>query len=174
MFIDNASGVLYPTFDADTNMLYVPGKGEGNIKYYDCSNGAIAYMNNYSSTVPQKSICFFPKRAMNYFKCEQARAAKLTGNSIEYVSFNVPKRNEGFHADSYVDCLTGEVGMTLDEWTKGENKDAPRKPIDKIESSFAVMENKFEHVVEKVELKADEEVKLLRDEILKKDVNIYI
>jgi hypothetical protein len=29
---------------------------------------------------------------MNYFQSEQARAAKLTTNSIEYVSFKVPKR----------------------------------------------------------------------------------
>ncbi len=90
--MDNSSGVIWPTFDQDTGMLYCPGKGEGNIKYYEYANQNITYLNNYSSTIPQKSICWFPKRAMNYFKSEQQRAAKLTNNSIEYVSFRVPKR----------------------------------------------------------------------------------
>jgi coronin-1B/1C/6 len=62
------------------------------MKYFEYSNGTINYLNNFSSTVPQKSVSFFPKRAMNCFKSEMARAVKLTNTTIEYVSFNVPKR----------------------------------------------------------------------------------
>lgn len=163
--MDNASGIVYPYFDLDTNMLYCPGKGEGNIKYFDVSNGAITYFNNYSSTVPQKSVAFFPKRAMNVFKSEEARAAKLTNNTIEYLSFKVPKRNEGFHADAYVDCLNGEVALSFDDWVKGETKDPPRTPIDKIESSWSVRENKFEHAIEKKDSHLEDDVQSLKDRI---------
>jgi coronin-1B/1C/6 len=62
------------------------------MKYFDYSNGTITYLNNFSSTTPQKSVGFFPKRAMNCFKSEMARAVKLTNTTVEYVSFNVPKR----------------------------------------------------------------------------------
>ena len=109
---------------------------------------------------------------MNYFQSEQGRAAKLTGTTIEYVSFKVPKRNEGFHPEIYVDVITGEPGETLDEWLKGENKEALRKPIDKIDSTFAIKENKFEHAPSKeLALKPEEEVLSLKEEIHKKDVN---
>jgi len=33
--IDQAAGVLMPFFDADTNVLYLAGKGDGNVRYYE-------------------------------------------------------------------------------------------------------------------------------------------
>jgi len=174
LFIDNAGGIIYPYFDLDTNMLYCPGKGEGNIKYFEYSNHSIGYLNNFSSTVPQKSLCFFPKRAMNYFKSEQARVAKLTNNTIEYVSFNVPKRNEGYHADMYVEVLTGESALTLEEWSKGENKEALRKPIDKIESGWSIKETKFEHSPSKEVITPETEIANLKEEIHKRDDIIHL
>ena len=33
--IDNSSGVLFPYYDEDTKMVYVGGKGDGNIRYYE-------------------------------------------------------------------------------------------------------------------------------------------
>lgn len=35
--VDSSSGVLIPHFDADTNMLFVAGKGDGNIRFYEWS-----------------------------------------------------------------------------------------------------------------------------------------
>lgn len=91
-FIDNQSGVIYPFYDSDTQMLYTCGRGEGSIKYFEVDTTSITPFNTYSSTVAAKAYAFFPKRTMNYFQSEQARVAKLCNNSIEYVSFKVPKR----------------------------------------------------------------------------------
>ena len=33
--IDSSSGVLSPIFDPDTGMIYVVGKGDGNVRYYE-------------------------------------------------------------------------------------------------------------------------------------------
>lgn len=33
--VDNTSGILYPFFDEDVGMLYLAGKGDGNIRYYE-------------------------------------------------------------------------------------------------------------------------------------------
>ena len=90
--IDTLTGVLSPFWDADTSMIYLPGKGEGNLRYYEYKGSSVSYINEYKSSVAQKSVAFFPKRAMNYNKCEIARAAKLTSNSVEYLSFYIPKR----------------------------------------------------------------------------------
>lgn len=33
--IDTSSGIIYPWYDADLHMLYLAGKGDGNIRYYE-------------------------------------------------------------------------------------------------------------------------------------------
>lgn len=33
--IDTSSGVLMPFYDNDTRMIYLAGKGDGNIRYYE-------------------------------------------------------------------------------------------------------------------------------------------
>jgi len=74
--IDNQSGVLYPFFDIDTNMLYISGRGEGLIRYYDINSeldrGEIFYLNENKS-MPAKAIGFTSKRACNPTKNEIAR-----------------------------------------------------------------------------------------------------
>lgn len=144
VLIDSQSGIMQPFYDADIGLIYVPGRGEGNIKYFDFSNSTIKFASEYRSTVPQKSICWFPKKNMNYNKCEIARFAKLTTNSIEYVSFFVPKRNEGYDATVYPDCLAGEAALTYDAWIAGENADPIRKEITTLENTFSSGDMKFE------------------------------
>jgi WD40 repeat protein len=90
--LDTQTGTLMPYYDADSGLIFLPGRGEGNLKYCDFSNGAIKYASEYRSSNPQKGIAAFPKRAMNYNRCELARFAKLTINTIEFLSFYFPKR----------------------------------------------------------------------------------
>jgi coronin-1B/1C/6 len=90
--LDTQTGTFMPYYDADTGLIFLPGRGEGNIKCCDFSNGSIKYATEYRSSVPQKGVAAFPKRAMNYNRCELARFAKLTLNTIEYLSFYFPKR----------------------------------------------------------------------------------
>jgi coronin-1B/1C/6 len=127
--VDSQTGTMIPFYDPDTGLIYVPGRGEGNIKYFDFSNNTIKFASEYRSSVPQKGIAAFPKRACNYNKCEVTRFAKLTINSIEYVSFYVPKRNEGYDSSVYPDCLSGEAALSYDNWMSGTNADPIRKPI---------------------------------------------
>lgn len=53
--IDQSSGVMTPWFDEDTNLLYLAGKGDGNIRMYEVIKEApyINYCNQFSSTEPQ-------------------------------------------------------------------------------------------------------------------------
>jgi len=142
--IDTQSGNIQPFYDADTGLLFVPGRGEGNIKYYEHAAGAIKVVSEYKSGTSQKSVCFFPKRAMNYNKCEVARIGKLTGSTLEYVSFSIPKRVEGFHAEIYPDCISGEVNSTLEEWRGGSNKEPTRKTINTLENKWKTSELLFD------------------------------
>ena len=49
--LDQASGVILPFFDVDTNMLYLAGKGDGNIRYYEVMDSTLYPLSQYSSTV---------------------------------------------------------------------------------------------------------------------------
>lgn len=49
--LDQASGTLLPFFDVDTSMLYLAGKGDGNIRYYEVMESSLYPLSQYSSTV---------------------------------------------------------------------------------------------------------------------------
>lgn len=56
--MDSSSGVVTPYFDADTRMLYLAGKGDGNIRYYELVDEApyIHYLNQFLSGQPQVRV----------------------------------------------------------------------------------------------------------------------
>jgi coronin-1B/1C/6 len=70
--LDSQTGTSMPYYDSDTGLIFLPGRGEGNIKLSEFSNGTIKFATEYRSSVPQKGVAAFPKRAMNYNRCEMA------------------------------------------------------------------------------------------------------
>lgn len=54
--IDSASGILQPFFDFETKTIYLCGKGEGSIRYYEIvdEHPYIYYLNQFISGQPQK------------------------------------------------------------------------------------------------------------------------
>jgi len=167
--IDNQSGQINPYFDADLGLIYLPARGESNVKLYEFANSSVKFVTEFKSSSSQKATSFFPKRTMNYNKCEIARTAKLTLNTVEYVSFYFPKRNEGFDASLYPECITGEPALGVEEWLKGENKEPVRKNITSIETGWKVSTMNFEKKVEVEEKKTSES-----DNINKVNLIIYI
>jgi hypothetical protein len=51
---------MIPQYDADTFPFYVICWGEGNINFFDFSNGTIKFANEYRSNVKQKGIVALP------------------------------------------------------------------------------------------------------------------
>jgi len=124
--IDQAASVLHPYFDGDNGILYLVGKGEGNITYFELVNDdRMAYLlGAYRNTEPQKGGGWLPKRACQVWKCEVARFYKLTANSVIPISFVVPRKAgaEVFQEDIFPDAYAGRPALQADEWLKGENK----------------------------------------------------
>lgn len=124
--IDSASSILQPMYDNDIGVLYLVGKGDGTITYYELVNDdkKIYMLANYRSTEPQKGGGWAGKKALNVWKCEVARFLKLTSKSIIPISFIVPRKSgeEVFQADIYPDTFAGKPALTAEEWTKGNNK----------------------------------------------------
>lgn len=118
--VDSASGVIQPFFDFDTSTLYLCGKGEGCIRYYEIVDEApyIYYLNQFISGQPQKCLGWMPKRALNVAACEIFRFYKLhaSGNVVEPISFTVPRKSTLFQADIYPDTISTQPALTVNEW----------------------------------------------------------
>ncbi|XP_029776660.1 coronin-2A isoform X1 [Suricata suricatta] len=124
--LDGSSGVLFPFYDADTSMLYVVGKGDGNIRYYEVSADKphLNYLTEYRSYNPQKGIGVMPKRGLDVSSCEIFRFYKLitTKSLIEPVSMIVPRRSESYQEDIYPPTAGAQPSMTAQEWLCGMDK----------------------------------------------------
>ncbi|GMF03117.1 unnamed protein product [Ambrosiozyma monospora] len=63
--LDASSGVLMPFFDASTNLLFIAGKGDGNVRYYEFENDELFELSEFQSTSPQRGFAIAPKRSVN-------------------------------------------------------------------------------------------------------------
>ncbi|CAK4082553.1 unnamed protein product [Aphanomyces euteiches] len=122
--IDQAAGVIMPFFDSDTNVLYLCGKGDGNIRYYEMNDAEpFAYpLNEYRSTTAARGMALIPKRACDIMSCETARLLKLTNNAVEPLHVYVPRKSDAFQDDIFPDTYAGVPSHTADEWLAGSEK----------------------------------------------------
>lgn len=138
--IDQAAGVILPFFDPDTNILFLAGKGDGNIRYYEMVNQApYAFpLADFRSSVSAKGVAMVPKRGLNVMSCEIARAMKLTTNSVAPISFYVPRKSDAFQEDLYPDTKSSEPSHTADQWLAGSDLPPKLVPINPNEKESVV------------------------------------
>jgi len=123
--VDQAAGVIMPFYDNDSNILYLAGKGDGNIRYYEIvgENASDVFpISDYRSSVSAKGACWIPKHKLNVMKCETAKILKLTSNSVEPLSFVVPRKSDSFQDDIFPDTAGQTPAHTQDEWFGGSSK----------------------------------------------------
>ena len=122
--IDQAAGVIMPFYDNDTGMLFLAGKGDGAIHYFDVQSTApyAVPLNTYRSTASARGMAFLPKRGVDVSKLEACRLLKLTTNSVEPLSFIVPRKSDSFQPDLYPDTAACEASHTHEQWMGGSNK----------------------------------------------------
>jgi len=127
--LDTSSGVLMPFYDNDTNVLYLAGKGDGNIRYFELVDEApfLHYLTELKTSTPQRGLGMLPKKAVDVSNNEIARAFKVHSNLVEPISFIVPRRGDAFQADIYPDTRGTDGSITGDQWFAG--KDADLKKI---------------------------------------------
>lgn len=98
--LDTSSGVTMP-FWSDNQVVFLAGKGDGNTRYYELDSDELYELSEYKSIEPQRGMTFAPRRTVNAAENEIARAFKVTGNMIQPVSFQVPRRAESFQSDIF-------------------------------------------------------------------------
>jgi len=183
--VDSASGLLMPFYDNDTCVLFVAGKGDGNIRYYEVVDEApyIHYLTEFKTNVPQRGMCMIPKRAVNVSDCEIVRMLKLSVKMVEPISFQVPRKSDIFQDDLYPDCYAGEPALTASEWLGGQDaqpkirsmapgfvakKQAVEFNPEKVVEPKALSEKELKEEVEKL----TKRVAYLEAELIKKDNKI--
>jgi len=122
--LDTTNGTLFPMFDSDTGVLYLGGKGDGSIRYFEITDEPpfVHYLNTFSSSAPQRGLGMINKRGCNVNNNEVTRIYKLhTKGLVEPISFIVPRKSELYQADLYPDTASDEPAVSAEEWVNGKN-----------------------------------------------------
>mmetsp|Transcript_20148 Transcript_20148/g.33283 ORF Transcript_20148/g.33283 Transcript_20148/m.33283 type:complete len:442 (+) Transcript_20148:885-2210(+) len=122
--IDQAAGAMMPFYDQGTKLLYLCGKGDGNIRYYELTDDSPFqyHVGEYRGASPAKGLAMLPKRTCDVSRCEVTKFLKLTKDAVEPLSFIVPRKSEIFQRDLYPDAYAGRMSMTADEFFDGEDR----------------------------------------------------
>uniref|UniRef100_A0A3B4B9W1 Coronin n=1 Tax=Periophthalmus magnuspinnatus TaxID=409849 RepID=A0A3B4B9W1_9GOBI len=125
--LDGLSGLLFPFYDADTHMLYLAGKGDGNIRYFEVTTEKpyLQYLMEFRSPAPQKGLGVMPKHGLDVGACEVFRFYKLIPlkGLIEPISMIVPRRSDTYQEDIYPMTAGTEPALSAGEWLSGINRD---------------------------------------------------
>lgn len=117
--LDQSAGVVMP-FWSDNGILFLAGKGDGNIRYYEYESDTLYALAEHKTGEPQRGMCFLPRRALDVSECEIARAFKVTNNSVEPIAFIVPRRSDSFQSDIYPPAPSSEPSLTAAEFFAGK------------------------------------------------------
>ncbi|CCK69073.1 coronin KNAG_0B06450 [Huiozyma naganishii CBS 8797] len=124
--VDQSSGILMPFYDDSNKILYLAGKGDGNIRYYEFQNDELFELSEYQSTVAQRGFAVVPKYLVNIKENEVLRGFKtVVDQRIEPISFYVPRKSEEFQEDIYPDAPSDKPALTAEEWVSGKEVDGP-------------------------------------------------
>ncbi|XP_058416172.1 coronin-6 isoform X3 [Diceros bicornis minor] len=121
--MDTSNGVLLPFYDADSSIVYLCGKGDSSIRYFEITDEPpfVHYLNTFSSKEPQRGMGFMPKRGLDVSKCEIARFYKLHERKCEPIIMTVPRKSDLFQDDLYPDTPGPEPALEADEWLSGQD-----------------------------------------------------
>ena len=116
--IDSSNGVLFPYYDHDTRMIYLAGKGDGNVRYYevatDDTKPHVFYLSQFISGAPQRGFGVLPKRGCDTSRNEVFRFYKLhaTKDLVEPISMIVPRKSEIFQDDIFPETAAASPALT--------------------------------------------------------------
>ncbi|XP_052392884.1 coronin-6-like [Carassius gibelio] len=79
--LDTSNGVLLAFYDPDTSIVFLSGKGDSSIRYFEITEERpyVHYISKFSSKEPQRGMGFMPKRGVDVSKCEIARYPDTAG-----------------------------------------------------------------------------------------------
>nr|XP_022903433.1 coronin-7 isoform X1 [Onthophagus taurus] len=123
--LDVSPAILIPFYDEDSSTLFLTGKGDLTVYAFEITEESpyICPLSHHRCNSLHQGLAFLPKHKCDVGNVEFAKAFRLTNNSIEPVSFTVPRiKTELFQDDLFPPTrVTWEPTMTSSEWFSGKN-----------------------------------------------------
>ncbi|XP_045778749.1 coronin-7 isoform X4 [Maniola jurtina] len=125
--LDCSTGVLMPLFDADTNMLFLAGKGDTTILYMELTDRDPYLIEGLRHSGEQtKGACLVPKRALRVMEGEVNRVLQLTGSSVVPIMYQVPRKSyREYHADLYPETSGAVTYLSAPMWLEHQDHPVP-------------------------------------------------
>ncbi|KAM5227747.1 coronin-7 [Ctenodactylus gundi] len=123
--LDVAPSILLPSYDPDTGLVLLTGKGDTRVFLYELLPEAPFFLecNSFTSPDPHKGFVLLPKTECNVQEVEFARCLRLRQTSLEPVAFRLPRvRKEFFQDDVFPDtAISWEPVLSAEAWLAGSN-----------------------------------------------------
>lgn len=124
--LDTSNGIMFPLYDPDTNLVFLCGKGDSVIRYFEVTPEPpfVHYINTFQTPDPQRGIGLMPKRGCDVSTCEISRFYRLNNSGLcQVITFTVPRKSELFQEDLYPDTLSDEAAISAEDWMGGTDAD---------------------------------------------------
>ncbi|XP_045608197.1 coronin-7 isoform X1 [Procambarus clarkii] len=152
---DSSTGILMPLFDSDTNMLFLAGKADVSIMYWEVTekDPFLTEGLKHNGSVQTKGACLVPKRGLDVMTGEVNRLLQLTSNAIIPITYQVPRKTyREFHADIFPETPGYEPSTTISQWLGGTNSpvksislDPAKRPTPKFQIHRGPLYERVEH-----------------------------
>ncbi|XP_045316754.1 coronin-7 [Leopardus geoffroyi] len=123
--LDVAPSTLLPSYDPDTSLVLLTGKGDTRVFLYELLPEAPFFLecNSFTSPDPHKGFVLLPKTECDVQEVEFARCLRLRQTSLEPVAFRLPRvRKEFFQDDVFPDtAMSWEPVLSAKAWLGGAN-----------------------------------------------------
>eukprot|EP00761_Pharyngomonas_kirbyi_P014480 gb/GECH01014510.1/.p1 GENE.gb/GECH01014510.1/~~gb/GECH01014510.1/.p1 ORF type:complete len:467 (+),score=121.28 gb/GECH01014510.1/:1-1401(+) len=127
--IDQANGYLMPFYDEANDVLFVGGKGDSNVRFYEINDidPFIHFLNDWRGSAVQRALAPEHRTDYDVNTCEIMRLLKLTiDNTVQTIEFHVPRRSQYFQDDLYPETRAyGVPAVEGGDWLRGENGTVP-------------------------------------------------
>eukprot|EP00057_Strongylocentrotus_purpuratus_P024756 XP_011679230.1 PREDICTED: LOW QUALITY PROTEIN: coronin-7 [Strongylocentrotus purpuratus] len=128
-----ATGILMPLYDPDTQLVFLCGKGDQRIGIFEVLDGGarISDCTTYSSDQQQKGICLVPKKVLDVMSCEVGRLLQLTKQGIIPLKVEVPRTSHlNFYPELFPETAGDEPALSSTQWLAGENAQVAKFSLD--------------------------------------------
>ena len=131
--LDVSPSILIPFYDEDSSTLFVTGRGDSTIYAFEVSEEApfLCPLSHHRAASLHQGLSFLPKNCCDVASVEFAKALRLTNNSIEPLSFTVPRIKLDLFQDDLFPAtkVTWEPVMSASEWFSGVQRIPKRKNL---------------------------------------------
>ncbi|XP_051037279.1 coronin-7 isoform X2 [Phodopus roborovskii] len=123
--LDVAPSTLLPSYDPDTGLVLLTGKGDTRVFLYEVLPEPPFFLecNSFTSSDPHKGFVLLPKTECDIQEVEFARCLRLRQTSLEPIAFRLPRvRKEFFQDDVFPDtAVSWEPVLSAKAWLGGAN-----------------------------------------------------